>query len=242
VTQRGGVDVTPATLQSWLTDWPWILILDGLDEVASTHARDQLMAAIGDLLVDAADADLLIVATTRPQGYTGEFDTEVYEHLVLEDLSASEAVGYARGLVEARHPDDVDHQRQLLERLERAAHEPLTARLMRTPLQVTIMTSLLEVRPRPPRDRYRLFEAYYETIYLREAGKPGFLAQVLADHRQDVDALHDRVGLHLQVAAEGEGEADAGLPAHQLRQMALTRLADEGYDAADAEQLARRLL
>ncbi len=73
---------------------------------------------------------------------------------------------------------------------------------MRSPLQVTIMSLLVERRPRAPQSRHDLFDAYYEVIYAREVGKSGWLAAFLDEHRKDVDALHERVGLLLHRKAE----------------------------------------
>lgn len=57
-------------MRAWLRAWPWLLVLDGYDEVAAKVARDNVAAAVQGLLETAhsEDADLLVVATTRPQG------------------------------------------------------------------------------------------------------------------------------------------------------------------------------
>lgn len=125
------------------------------------------MGRISEFLLDAheEDADLLIVATTRPRGYAGEFTPEYYEHLSLLDLEQPDALQYAERLADVRHDGDPEVRRQTMERLGEAADDELTARLMRTPLQVTIMSLLLEGRARVPRERYGLFSAYYSTIY-----------------------------------------------------------------------------
>ncbi|SBW22935.1 hypothetical protein FDG2_3328 [Candidatus Protofrankia californiensis] len=244
VSARATDRVTAGQLRGWLASWPWLLVLDGLDEVASPHAREHLMRHISDFLVDAArvDADLLIVATTRPQGYTGEFTDRLYEHLILAPLMPQAAIAYATRLADARYGDDIDLRDRVLRRVKRAADEPLTARLMRTPLQVTIMSLLLEQRARVPQDRSRLFDAYYETIYAREAAKRGPLARLLDEYRADVHALHERVGLELQVLAEADGEADASMPAERLRALAIARLMAEGHHEPDIHWLADDLV
>jgi hypothetical protein len=159
VTNRGPDTVTAAQLRTWLRDWPWLLVLDGFDEVVTPQVRDAMIERISDLLVQAAevDADLLVVATTRPQGYTAEFTRDQYEHLYLARLNRSQAVTFARKLADVRLHDDPDEHRNILDRIGEAAADPLTARLMQTPLQVTIMSLLLEGRARVPQDRYSLF-------------------------------------------------------------------------------------
>jgi len=244
VTERAADRVTAAQIDAWLRAWPWLLVLDGLDEVVSPHVRETLVERVSDLLVDAADndADLLLVATTRPRGYAGEFTPEHYEHLTLTDLTRATALAYARRLADVRHGDDPDMHAHVVDRIGEAADDDLTARLMRTPLQVTIMSLLLEGRARVPQRRHGLFDAYYQTIYNRETGKHSSTAQLLEQHRRTVDALHDRVGLLLQVQAETDGRAEPTLPQVKLRSIALARLTADEFTATTADDLADKLV
>jgi hypothetical protein len=244
IADRSGRTMTPARLQTWLRQWPWLLVLDGFDEVASPQLRDTLVERVQDLLVAVAadDADLLIVATTRPQGYAGEFTADQYTHLTLVDLERDEASGYARRLAEVRHGDDPDMKQNVIDRIAEAADEELTARLMRTPLQVTVMSLLLEGRIRVPQDRHGLFDAYYETVYSRETGKPTSAGSLLEQHKKTIDALHARVGLMLQVQAETGTTTDAAMPQNDLRDLARTRLLDGGYEPESADALVDRII
>ncbi len=158
---RAGTDVGPSLLRSWLRNWPWLLVLDGLDEVAHPAAREHVDQRVQEFLTDAAmvDADLLVVATTRPQGYNAEFDPEFYDHYSLRYLTSEEALGYGRELARVRHDDDPDHEAVVIQRLSQAAADPNTAHLIRTPLQVTIMSLLLEQRAGVPPTRFRLFDS-----------------------------------------------------------------------------------
>ncbi len=130
----------------------------------------------------------------------------------------------------------------MLERVGIAAHEPLTARLMRTPLQVTIMSLLLERRPRAPQDRYGLFEAYYNTLYDREVGKDTAVARLLDEQRVHVDQLHEQVGLILQTRAETAGDADAAMPLEELQALSERTLTEDGVEADQATRMAGRLV
>ncbi len=85
-------------------------------------------------------------------------------------------------------------------------------------------------------------EAYYDTIYARETAKTTAAATLLDKYRRVVDALHDRVGLTLQVQAESDGHADPALPQQELRQLVLTRLAADEYETAEASALADKLV
>lgn len=146
IERRTDEHVTPAELREWLAGWPWILILDGFDEVAAPSVRESLVHRVSEFLDDAeeADADLLLLATTRPRGYAGEFSTQQYTHLPLADLPTEIAIRYATTLAKIRLEDDPDALETVVAGLESAVRKDVTARLMRTPLQVTIMSLLLE--------------------------------------------------------------------------------------------------
>lgn len=242
VSARNSETVTPARLATWLGSWPWLLVLDGMDEVVSPVIRERVSAGISAFLVDAAqaDADVFVVVTTRPQGYTGEFGTEDYEHLELLDLDGEAAIAYGRRLTAARLSEDPDLQDRVNERLVQAAADPDTTRMMRTPLQVTIMALLLERRQRIPADRYQLFNAYFETIYARETNKPTELGRLLEEHRADIEAIHEVVALELQRQAE-TSDSDDSLPSVDLSRHVIDRLSDEGNEDEEVLALTEKL-
>ncbi len=244
ISDRGLLEVTAAQLGEWLRAWPWLLVLDGLDEVTSPRVREHVVRQVEGLLADAAqlDSDLLVVATTRPQGYGEELDPRDFAPLALQLLSKERAVIYAERLAAARHTHDDELRRQVVQGIRDATQEPLTSRLLRTPLQVTIMSLLLEQRTRLPRDRHGLFHAYFETIYHREANKKGFLAELLQSHQREVRVLHERVGLALQARSENDGESDAAMPETELRDVALKILTAEGHDDEAAAALADKIV
>jgi hypothetical protein len=244
VSRRTPERVTASDLVSWLQAWPWLLVLDGLDEVAAPTVRETLLQQVSDFLTDAAaaDADLMVVATTRPQGYAWEFSPAYYDHLKLRQLERREALGYARRLAAVRHAGDPDLEAQVVARVANAAEDPITARLLRSPLQVTIMSILLERRVRVPQDRHGLFDAYYQTIYDREAAKPGPVGLLLDQQRSNVNLLHEQVGLLLQIRAERGGDAEALLPRQDLQDLAHQRLREEGHADINAERLAAQLV
>jgi hypothetical protein len=244
VSSMSSFDVTGAEMQEWLISWPWLLVLDGMDEVVTPIAREKVSSGISDFLVEAAHAkaNLLLVVTTRPQGYLGEFGTEDYRQVSLRDLETAEALSYARKLTAVRLGDDPDMQRQVDSRLSSATKASETSRLMRTPLQVTIMTLLLERRQRVPSDRYQLFNAYFDTIYAREMNKPTELGKFLEDYRADIEAIHEMVALELQQQAESMAEHESSLPAADLGRHAFDRLQREGNDDETALMLSQKTM
>ncbi len=243
ISDRGAETITAGQLKTWLGSWPWLLVLDGFDEVVAPQVREAMIDRIAEFFIDAAsvDADLMVIATTRPQGYSAEFSPDQYQHLQLMPLTSEQAEAFARRLADVRLADDPDAHANILARISEAAKDPLTARLMVTPLQVTIMSLLLEGRARVPQDRYTLFADYYRTIYSREVTKETPTARLLDQHRRTVDQLHEQVGLLLQIQAETSGKADAVLPRSEVQTLARQILDKEDHPADEAQRLAGQI-
>ncbi|WP_295388905.1 hypothetical protein [uncultured Thiodictyon sp.] len=184
VRRRTERDLCADDLRAWLKAWPWLLVLDGLDEVPATSNRKEVLDAVQDFLVDANDcnADLLLVATSRPQGYNDDFSPRYFRHRALLPLAVSRALQYAQRLAEQRWGADQDKVSRIRERMAQAGREPATAHLMQSPLQVTIMTLLVETVGQPPRERWRLFDEYYRIIVQRERERAIPAADLLNTH------------------------------------------------------------
>jgi hypothetical protein len=244
VSDRADSQATPSDLHSWLRLYPWVVILDGLDEVPSLDVRRQVYEQIEMFLAkaDDQDADLLTVVTTRPMGYDERLPEEHFEHLHLQPLPVEEAGRFAAWLSQQRFAGDPEKQAEVGHRLRAAAADPTTARLMETPLQITIMSMIVEKFPILPPDRYTLFDLYYRTVYDREVAKGLVVSRFLSDNRQHVDRIHEQVGLLLQVQSENAQGADAVLPSDELRKLAVTWLEERGYERQDAERTADRLV
>lgn len=243
ISDRGAETITAAQLKTWLKWWPWMLVLDGFDEVVARQVREAMVARIADFFIDAAgvDADLMVIATTRPQGYSAEFSPDQYQHLHLTPLTSKQAEAFAQKLADVRLADDPSKHADVLDRISEAVENPLTAHLMVTPLQVTILSLLLEARPRVPEDRYTLFAEYYRTIYSREVAKQNATARLLEQHHRTIDQLHEEVGLRLQIQAETHFNAEAALPSNELQALAAEILNREDHPAEDAQRLAEQI-
>ncbi|MCQ8119513.1 NACHT domain-containing protein [Methylomonas rosea] len=225
--------------RGWLKTYPWLIVLDGLDEVPVSSNREQVINSIQHFLIDAqaCNADLLLVATTRPQGYNNDFSPAYYRHFELLPLDVPRALHYADRLLEQRWGGDRDKIDNLTQRLQRAGAEEATARLMRSPLQVTIMAMLVENVGQPPRERWRLFNDYYGVIYNREQQRDIPAAELLNSYKADIDAIHQRVGLRLQAISEQSGGTDALLSQTEFAELIKQRLASEGHTGPDGERL-----
>ncbi|WP_148086877.1 NACHT domain-containing NTPase [Streptomyces sp. PanSC19] len=232
VSAAGSVEVTSADMKEWLADFPWLLMLDGLDEVPGSSNRNEVLSCINEFLLDAdeVNADLLVVATTRPQGYVDDFSPKYYRHYSLLPLDQENALIYGQKLAQARYGSSADDKvQQLMGRLEQAAAEDSTAHLMTTPLQVTIVAVLLDRVGKAPKDRYTLFADYYRVIYERELEKEGPASNLLRDRRSDISAIHADIGLLLQTKSERSGDTESRLTKDELDYLISTRLQDEGF-------------
>ncbi len=203
ISKLGSATISTNDLLSWLSIYPWLLILDGLDEVPPSSNRTEVLKEIENFRIDAVGrgSDILIIATTRPQSYGKEFPSDLFQHLYLTPLTANQALEYGTKLAEARCGNDERRRDELIRSLDKASRSPSTSRLMQSPLQVTIMATLLEDTGEPPQQRYRLFAEYYRTIYRRETRRK-LLGGILSERQKDIDIIHSQTGLFLQVAGE----------------------------------------
>jgi hypothetical protein len=243
---RAGRTLSPSDLEGWLRIWPWIVVLDGLDEVSEASMRRLLIERITDFMeaADQLDADLMLVSTTRPLGYDERFDSDLFTELTLSRLNSAQSQRFGTDLVRLRLADDPDRRDTVLRRLQAAAKEPNTARLMETPLQVTIMSFIVESFGTLPLDRYSLFELYYRTVYQREIDKPGVhgLSALLNEHRSDVFHLHCQVALELHVAAESSNRSEATMPASRLDEIVRTRLVTQEFGPREVSSITSKLV
>lgn len=242
--KRTSRNINVEDIRQWLANYPWLIVLDGLDEVPASSNRHQVLTAIRDFSVDAneVNADIMIVATTRPQGYNDDFNTDFYRHVWLAPLSKEQALHYARRLLGLRYENDSDRQSKIISRLERAANDNFTSRLMQSPLQVTIMTVLLNKTGQAPKDRWSLFNKYYDIIYDREVERDIPASEILRDYKSDIDSIHFQVGLLLQVQSEHSGKTDARLSVEDFTTLVRSRLEAEGHEGKECVALTRQII
>lgn len=238
-----GANLDAGRVAGWLSSWPWLLILDGLDEVPARESREAVVEALNDLIVESrlGDWDLMVVCTTRPQGYNDEFSELAPQQLELRPLSAEEGVSYARRIVRAKYLNDPETATRVLEDLERAVAQEHTTRLMRSPLQVTIMEFLVEKLASVPDTRHELFDGYYRAIYGRETRKAGYLGTLLRRQSGPVDWVHEQIALLLQKTAERSGEADVSVPESHVVDLFERHLRDLEFDESEIARLSKDL-
>ena len=244
IRNRADSDISADDLRRFLADYPSVFIFDGLDEVPASSNRDQVLDAIRDFWIDAsnANADILAIATSRPQGYNEDFSPSYYQHRELAELSHQLGWHYAQRLAEVRYRTDEDRKQKVLSRLDRAFRDDSTARLMRSPLQVTIMAALVDRVGQPPQERWSLFNSYYDVIYDREVERSIPASNILRDFKPDIKAIHNQVGLILQIDSERTGRTDAKLSRDRFIALVEARLDTEGHSGDGLHALAQQIV
>ena len=244
IQSRTDSHISADDLRRFLAVYPSVFNFDGLDEVPASSNRDQVLDAIRDFWIDVsnANADILSIATSRPQGYNEDFSPMHYQHRELAGLSHQLGWHYAQRLAEVRYQSDEDRKQKVLSRLDRAFRDQSTARLMRSPLQVTIMAALVDRVGQPPQARWSLFNQYYEVIYDREVERSIPASIILRDFEPDIKAIHNQVGLILQIDSERSGRTDARLSRERFVALVEARLSTEGHSGEELFALARQIV
>lgn len=201
---------------------PSLIILDGFDEVGAAQDRERIVQAVRELINILAEhsASAQILATTRPQGYADEFSQIglKLQKFFLAPLEKDEALTYANKLIQAKITG-ADLQAKAFRQISEAATEPSTERLLTTPLQVTILTALIQQLGRAPKERWNLFSRYFSYTFDREIERETYASSLLAEHRTHIERIHARVGLLLQVEAERYGGASARMSKARLEEV-----------------------
>ena len=183
------------------------------------------------------------MVTTRPTGYTERFMPSDFQQIDLTFLSRPAAIKYAEHVTRLRLADDRQHADELLARFREATRDEAIVRLIRTPLQILMLTFILEHGGVMAANRYQLFWGYYQAVFRREARKETTLRSFFQEYEEVIADLHSRAGLILHVGCEGSGEARPKLARSELAQIARERLIDIGvYTDLALDSAVKKLL
>lgn len=232
------VEVNVPDVREWIATFPWIVIFDGLDEVPPSGERSAIVSAIQNFLteVNALDGDVFSIATSRPQGYNSDLSANIWQHWVLQDLDSSKALAYARLLTSAYYKDDTDRQRKIIGQLESSIKNSTTERLMKSPLQVTILHMIVDTGGGVPTSRWNLFNDYFEILKKREKSKSGQSQKMLERNIQLIGPIHQRAGLILHVDAEKAGQATSHLDLEKFSALIRSYLESEEFSEVDIKE------
>ncbi len=238
------VGLEAAKLFKLICAMPSFLVLDGFDEVGATQDRNRIVSAAREFLSTLSDhaAACQVLATTRPQGYADELAQAgvKFQKVFLIPLLKEEALEYATKLIAAKI-SGADQQAKALRQIREAAAEPATRRLLTTPLQVTILTALVQQLGRAPRERWNLFYRYFAYTFDREIERNTFASALLAEHRAHIERIHARVALLLQVEAERDGGASARMTRERLENVISEVLAEDEVAVHERKELVREI-
>ncbi len=199
VSQESEIDVNPEHIHKIIKSSPILLILDGLDEVAEKKLRTRVLDNVTSFVHQVRDVlkgDLRVITTTRPYGYSQEFDPVHYLHLNLQKLSSEKATFYAKRWTNIREPNPKEAER-IQNTFGMCLKDKVVSVLTQTPLQVTILLVIIRARGTPPKQREELFERYMDIIYQREQKKSPELLRTESDiiyglHKYLAYVLHRR--------------------------------------------------
>ncbi|MFH0130809.1 NACHT domain-containing protein [Variovorax sp. VaC1] len=231
-------------LRQWLKNYPWMVMLDGLDEVPPSGERAAILEAIsvfeGEII--SLSADLMLVVTTRPQGYNDDLSSDVWDHWALADLTPSDAVAYGEALGSARYPDDPHRRNEILRALQDATKKSAISRLMTSPLQVTIMHMIVDTGGSIPNARWTLFSEYFEILKKREKAKGGENQKILERNWSILGPIHQRAGLVLQTDSELAGAAHSYLTKERFTALIQEYLSEEGHSQSEISERSAELV
>lgn len=232
------VEISVSDVRDWMGSFPWIVIFDGLDEVPPSGERNAIVAAIQGFLteVNALDGDVFVIATSRPQGYNSDLNPATWQHWLLQDLDSKKALAYAKLLTGAYYKDDADRQRKIINQLESSIKNPTTERLMKSPLQVTILHMIVDTGGGVPSSRWNLFNDYFEILKKREKSKSGQSQKILDKNIQLIGPIHQRAGLLLHVDAEKAGQATSHLDLEKFSALIRNYLESEEFSEKDVKE------
>ena len=230
ISERCEINLLPVALHRWLKVWPSLIVFDGLDEVTSRDLRVRVLEEIDEFIErsDQEDWDLFIIITTRPTGYTERYRPVDFDQIDLAYLDQKTALRYAERVTRIRLADDQQHADEVLSSFHKAAKDETIARLILTPLQILMLTFIIEQGTSLASNRYELFWGYYEAVFRRESNKNTSLRGFFQRYEEVITDLHTRAGLLLHIRCEVEGEARPRLPRTELQEIARQRLVDIG--------------
>ncbi|MDB5576085.1 MAG: putative NTPase, family [Bradyrhizobium sp.] len=235
------IDVT--LMREWLRSHPFVVILDGLDEVPPSSNRSDVIRALNDFWdeVIPLQADIVMVVTTRPQGYNDDLGPAQFTQLEMSRLDVVQALAYAELVAQLRIVDP-ERRERVLTRLKTAALTTTTALLMVSPLQVAILFQLIDQRGIAPADRWTLFDEYLSVVMKREQEKQGPGGDIVRTQETMIRRLLRRVALLVHVEAEQGGSASAFLTLDRLEGIIADLLLEEGWEATDLKKTVEAIV
>jgi hypothetical protein len=243
ISQRIDQRVEGGTLKRALSLKSWFINFDGLDEVPN-DVKDEVaneITRLANITLPELDSDTVILCTTRPQGYSGQFEQLKAATLELTALPPETAMNCAAGVIKFGRTEK--ESEDSIQTLVSAMESPQVRELMTTPLQSHIMAVVVRDGGRPPEKRWELFENFYQVMKKRESLKnfPDVrISKLLRENSTLLKAIHARLGIVLHARAEISIGADTTLERKEFCELA--RHTTERYVEENVEDLVETLM
>jgi hypothetical protein len=181
-----------------------LLVLDGLDEVASIQSRRDVIREVGAALtrLQALPASVHAIVTTRPAAFANSpgFPSEKFSCFNLGALTKEQIFEFAAKWIRVRKlqgREASDVNQVLKQKLEL----PHLRELARNPMQLTILLTLIHNRGASlPDKRTHLYDTYVDVFFARESEK----SETVREHRELLIDMH-RYGRVPQLVENGIG-------------------------------------
>ena len=215
-----GEEVTAGSLKRMFEQSRWMFVFDGLDEVPAaikTGISNEIIGFVDNVLLLIA-SDAVVICTSRPQGYSGQFDELDAAEIDLQPLSPEQALACATPLLKLDRSEEESHR--YIRMLENALQNSAVAEIMTTPLQSHIMSIIVRDGGPPPERKWQLYNTFYQVIKKRESNKnfpDEKISKILREGDLLLRALHNRLGFELHRLAETADGAATSMSRQDLR-------------------------
>ncbi len=221
---------------------PCCAVFDGLDEVPDS-LKDTVAVNVSQFIRDqSAVSDLLSICTSRPQGYSGQFDNiPGLSSIELTRLSPDVALDCGLRLLTHTLPPQEAFERSAA--FSEAMKATNIQELTTSPLQAHILAIICRSGGQPPERKYELFSRFYDVMRAREANRnlpDKTLARILKEEPALLKEIHSRLGFVLHARAEAASGAQASLTQKEFEDLARS-IVDERFDA-NQDQIVKALL
>lgn len=230
------VPATEAQLAALCESGQALLVVDGLDEVSGTDAREGLRARIQGF--SASYPAVPVIATSRVVGYDdAPLDRGAFTTFVLEPFDdARQEQFIARWYTVAEPHDPSERARKQAELVAALKAEPRARQLARNPLLATLIALVHHHQAELPGRRAKLYELVVDLMLVTWPARGRRFEEIDSDHQR---VLLERLALTMQMGRGGIRDADVLARRGDLER-ALTRLVGEQCSDLDPPQAAGR--
>lgn len=225
------------TLRLYFSKYAWAFFFDGLDEVPESSNRKEVMNLIENFInidLRQLDADAVFYATTRPEGYVGEFNKANFTHLDLLPLDKEECFLYLQKLLFAIENNEMK-RKEYFKIFKQGWNNKQISFMMETPLQVTIIAILIRSGGELPRDKFSLYKEYFDIIIKREKQKG--MGTILNDNQDLITGIYYLLGYELQKKSVSSDGSEALISLDDLKILIKRKLFEDGISEDDDSYL-----